>query len=481
MVSDDLSLWTIERTFNKWGKTIRTEAEATEFPTILLEGPQGCANLLTSMLEADLKSLFLRERYYRTSIAAQTIDTTASNKSVVDKGKQKVTTDSTYCRFHIAYLLNAKLKDGTRMSPCKRGKDCRSTHASLNSITKSTTILLAGKLNPTLKETVLERIEEMSNKFKKQVTCCSDSRIGPQEYDLQKRRGNLEHKQRNFETYNRQYKSTITPTNILPYHASYNPEVRNEVISKQDAITTRITTGRTQKTTEVDDNAQDCNKYLSDTIATGIPTVRITQNSELRNDDTSKSIQRSTYSTLQDIATGRTLKTAEVNDNANDHKTKPSIVFASNIPTDHIATGRTRKTTEVNDSASDRRTLQSVSFATDIPTDRTPHSSETLNNAALHTAMAASTSKQIITKKIMNENLLNSIVATCNKYYQPMNKPTVDSIRRILTEAYISADENYGIEEAIEWANGFEIPSSAVASDMRKFRAAGLDFKIMVK
>ena len=172
LVSDDLLLWTIERTFNKWGKTIRTEAESTEFPTILLVAPQGCANLLTSMLEADLnslngESLFLRERYYRTSIAAQTIDTTASNKSVVDKEKQKVTTDSTYCRFHIAYLLNAKLKDGTKMSPCKRGKDCRSTHASLNSITKSTAILLAGKLNPTLRETVLERIEEMSNKFKK--------------------------------------------------------------------------------------------------------------------------------------------------------------------------------------------------------------------------------------------------------------------------------------------------------------------------
>ena len=352
----------------------------------------------------------------------------------------------------------------------------------------------------------------------------------------------MEHKQRNSETYNRQYKSTITPTNILTYHASYNPEVRSEVISIQETITTRITTGRTQKTTEVDDNAQDCNKYLSVTIATGIPTVRITQNSELQNDDTSKSIQRSTYSTLQNIATGRTRKTAEVNDNANEHKTKPSIVFANNIPTDHIATGRTRKTTEVNDSTSDQRTLQSVSFATDIPTERTPHSSgeknanitksmqsspystlqhiatgrtrktaevndstsdqrtlqsvsfapdiptdrpphssETLNNAALNTAMAASTSEQIKTKKIMNENLLNSIVATCNKYYQPMKKPTVDSIRKILTEAYISTDENYGIEEAIEWANGFEIPSSAVASDMRKFRAAGLDFKIMVK
>jgi hypothetical protein len=59
--------------------------------------------------------------------------------------------------------------------------------------------------------------------------------------------------------------------------------------------------------------------------------------------------------------------------------------------------------------------------------------------------------------------------------------PTVESVRAILTDTYVSTDENYGIKEAIEWAEGFEIPSSAVASDMRKFRAAGLDFKSMVR
>ena len=172
LVSDDLLLWTIERTFNKWGKAVRTETTCTEFPAILLESPKGCASLLTSMLTADLmllngESLFLRERYYRTAIAAQTAVTTASTRQVVEKEKEKVTTDPTHRRFHMAYLVNAKLKDGTKMSPCKRGKDCRSAHSSLNSITKSTAILMAEKLNPTLRESVLKRIEEMSNKFKK--------------------------------------------------------------------------------------------------------------------------------------------------------------------------------------------------------------------------------------------------------------------------------------------------------------------------
>ena len=172
LVSDDLLLWTIERTFNKWGKTIRSEIISTEFPTIVLESPKGCATLLTSMLEADLmllsgESLFLRERYYRTVIAAQTTDTTASTKYATDKEKDKITVDPTHCRFHIAHLLNAKLINGNKISPCKRGGDCRSTHSSLNSITKSTAISLAGKFNPTLKESVLQRIEVMSNKFKK--------------------------------------------------------------------------------------------------------------------------------------------------------------------------------------------------------------------------------------------------------------------------------------------------------------------------
>lgn len=77
--------------------------------------------------------------------------------------------------------------------------------------------------------------------------------------------------------------------------------------------------------------------------------------------------------------------------------------------------------------------------------------------------------------------VIDSIIATCNMYYTPTTKPTIDSVQNILRDAYISTDENYGIEEAIQWADGFEIPSSAVDSDMRKFLAAGLDFKIMVK
>jgi hypothetical protein len=172
LVSDDLLLWTIERTFNKWGKTIRTDLFSSEFPDIALETPTGCALLLTSMLVADLtllsgESLFLQERFYRTTIATQSAQAPTKIKDVNDNERDNLKTHSAFCRFHMAYLLQAKRVDGSAISPCKRGKDCRSIHSSLNTITKTTALSLASKFNPTLKESVIARIEEMTNKFKK--------------------------------------------------------------------------------------------------------------------------------------------------------------------------------------------------------------------------------------------------------------------------------------------------------------------------
>ena len=129
----------------------------------------------------------------------------------------------------------------------------------------------------------------------------------------------------------------------------------------------------------------------------------------------------------------------------------------------NIATGRTTRSTEVAN-ASRTSTLEcaDITYSIHVPTGRTPRSTE-VENASRMSAL--------------DDGLINCILTTCVKYFKPKTMPTVDSIRAILTDAYVSTDENYGIEDAIEWANGFEIPSSAVASDMRKFRAAGLDFK----
>ena len=172
LVADDLLLWTIERTFSKWGKTVRTESKSSIFPEIALETPTGCALLLTTMLTTDLtllcgESLFLQERFYKTTIATTSINTTTAAKHATVTDTDKVAQPSPHCRFHLAHLLNAKLANGGKITPCKRGKQCSSTHSALNAISKSTALLLASKFNPTLRESVEKRIEEMSDKFKK--------------------------------------------------------------------------------------------------------------------------------------------------------------------------------------------------------------------------------------------------------------------------------------------------------------------------
>ena len=172
LVSDDLLLWTIERSFNKWGKTIRMDSSSTDFPGIALDTPTGCACLLTTMLTTDLmslsgESLFLQERFYKATVAAEALHPSNPENKIAKTERNKIEPQSTNCRFHMAYLLDAKLMDGKKISPCKRGKDCRSNHLPLNAITKSAALSLASKFNMTLRDSVIARIENMSDKFKK--------------------------------------------------------------------------------------------------------------------------------------------------------------------------------------------------------------------------------------------------------------------------------------------------------------------------
>ena len=163
------------------------------------------------------------------------------------------------------------------------------------------------------------------------------------------------------------------------------------------------------------------------------------------------------------IFTSRTPRRTEVK---NVHHTT-TLKSAENTTSINVPTGRAPRSTEV-ENASHKTTLKSAnsSFSVHVPTGRTSRSTEVRNASRM---------------SALDDGLINCILTTCVKYFKPKTMPTVDSIRAILKDAYVSTDENYGIEDAIEWANGFEIPSSAVASDMRKFRAAGLDFKTMVR
>ena len=168
------------------------------------------------------------------------------------------------------------------------------------------------------------------------------------------------------------------------------------------------------------------------------------------------------------FATGRTPRSTEVA-NAPHTSTLESAVITNSI---HVPTGRTPRSTEVAN-ASRTSTLESADITNSIhvPTGRTPRSTEvanashtsTLESADIMNSIHVPTGRTLRSTEVANasrmslidEDLIKGIVSTCIQYYKPQAMPTVESIRAILTDAYVSTDENYGIKEAIEWAEGF--------------------------
>lgn len=64
----------------------------------------------------------------------------------------------------------------------------------------------------------------------------------------------------------------------------------------------------------------------------------------------------------------------------------------------------------------------------------------------------------------------------------PSGVPTSKArIEELIAEAVEAARSDFGVQAAIEWANGYAFPSSFVDSDVRCLRAAQLDFRSMVQ
>jgi hypothetical protein len=54
----------------------------------------------------------------------------------------------------------------------------------------------------------------------------------------------------------------------------------------------------------------------------------------------------------------------------------------------------------------------------------------------------------------------------CQKDELPSN-----GLKLLAIEAIVNTDGNYGIKEAVKWAEGYEFPQELVDSDLRLFRA----------
>ena len=81
----------------------------------------------------------------------------------------------------------------------------------------------------------------------------------------------------------------------------------------------------------------------------------------------------------------------------------------------------------------------------------------------------------------ISPELIKSILDTAINMFAPEEELPKDTLEELARDAIASADGNYGIQEAVRWAAGFEFPQDLVDSDMRLFRAAQLDFSAMVR
>ena len=81
----------------------------------------------------------------------------------------------------------------------------------------------------------------------------------------------------------------------------------------------------------------------------------------------------------------------------------------------------------------------------------------------------------------ISEYLIRDILTTATAYFSPEEILPMALLHRIIQEAIQLTDDNYGINAAIMWPKGYEIPQALVDSNVRCLRAAGLNFTSMVR
>ena len=81
----------------------------------------------------------------------------------------------------------------------------------------------------------------------------------------------------------------------------------------------------------------------------------------------------------------------------------------------------------------------------------------------------------------MSPEIIKSVLDTATSMFSTDEILPRDALEHLPRESIASADGNYGIQEAVKWAEGFEFLQNLVDSDMRLFRASQLDFSAMVR
>ena len=81
----------------------------------------------------------------------------------------------------------------------------------------------------------------------------------------------------------------------------------------------------------------------------------------------------------------------------------------------------------------------------------------------------------------MSAALASSILKTAVTYFAPGELIPRSALEEIIEGAIKVTDQNYGVEAAVAWAEGYQFPRDMVDSDLRCLQAAQLDFIAMVR
>ena len=81
---------------------------------------------------------------------------------------------------------------------------------------------------------------------------------------------------------------------------------------------------------------------------------------------------------------------------------------------------------------------------------------------------------------VISPAMVAEIRETARTYFESGNDDSA-LLEEIIKESIRASDDEYGVQAAVQWADGYRFPDSLVASDVRCFEAASRNFTVMVR
>ena len=77
--------------------------------------------------------------------------------------------------------------------------------------------------------------------------------------------------------------------------------------------------------------------------------------------------------------------------------------------------------------------------------------------------------------------MVGKVIACVECFFPEYVEQARREVKELVREAYLLADEVYGLEAAALWAGGYRIPKEMVQADVDKFRRVGNSVEAMAR